>query len=147
MSLFTPTMYRDIKKMYGSDSSTSSERSPTITWTDSDSDSDSECGPYIQHVDSIVCSVLKKFINRANFGKEKYGTDLDREDLTFLDWVNHAQEEHMDAILYLEKIRTVEMKRLTETSSHSDNWQTILKCIIMFLGIITYNVIIVKLIR
>jgi hypothetical protein len=24
---------------------------------------------------------------------------------TLLDWINHAQEEHMDAILYLEKIK------------------------------------------
>ena len=40
-------------------------------------------------------------------GKEKYGTDLDRTDLQTLDWINHAQEEHMDAILYLEKLKQV----------------------------------------
>lgn len=150
MSIFTPTMYRDIKNVYDSDSSDSSERAPTITWDDSDSDSevDSDCSRSRPvQVDSIVYSVLSKFVNRANFGKEKYGTDLDREDLTFLDWVNHAQEEHMDAILYLEKIRKVEMKRLTETSSHSDSWKTILNCLIIFLGVVTYNIIIVKLVR
>ena len=48
------------------------------------------------------------FIERAKFGKEKYNTDLDRTDLGILDWLEHAKQEHMDAILYLEKIeRTI----------------------------------------
>jgi hypothetical protein len=55
--------------------------------------------------DSCVKSVIEKFIVRADFGKNKYGTDLDRTDLEVIDWINHAQEEHMDAILYLEKLK------------------------------------------
>ena len=58
-------------------------------------------------VDSIVKSVVQKFLERAAFGKKKYGTDLDRTDLSVLDWIQHAQEEHMDAILYLEKLKQV----------------------------------------
>lgn len=54
-------------------------------------------------MDSIVTSVIDKFKQRAEFGQKKYGTNLDRTDLSFLQWVNHAQEELMDAILYLEK--------------------------------------------
>lgn len=56
-------------------------------------------------VDSVVTSVLQGFVSRAVFGKAKYGTDLDRTDLSILDWIQHAQEEHMDAILYLEKLK------------------------------------------
>ena len=56
-------------------------------------------------MDSIVSSIISKFIKRSEEGKLKYGTDLDRTDLTVLEWINHAQEEHMDAILYLEKLR------------------------------------------
>ena len=56
-------------------------------------------------VDSIVQAILDKFIARSVFGKKKYGTDLDRQDLSLLDWIQHAQEEHMDAILYLEKLK------------------------------------------
>lgn len=56
-------------------------------------------------LDSIVSSVISKFRQRADFGKKKYGTDLDRDDLSILEWINHAQEEHMDAILYLEKLK------------------------------------------
>tara|TARA_B110000967_G_scaffold204830_2_gene248121 strand:+ start:1356 stop:1625 length:270 start_codon:yes stop_codon:yes gene_type:complete len=56
-------------------------------------------------VDSIVSSVITQFEKRAIFGKNKYGTDLDRKDLHFLEWVQHSQEELMDAILYLEKMK------------------------------------------
>ena len=60
--------------------------------------------------DSIVSSVINKFMERAKMGKEKYGTDLDRTDLSLYDWIVHAQDEHMDAILYLEKIKQLIVK-------------------------------------
>ena len=56
-------------------------------------------------LDSIVTSVIEQFTQRAVKGKEKYGVDLDRTDLSLLDWIEHAKQEHMDAILYLEKIK------------------------------------------
>lgn len=59
----------------------------------------------ITNVDSIVKSVLHKFVERSQFGKKKYGVDLDREDLKVNDWIIHAQEELMDGILYLEKLK------------------------------------------
>jgi len=55
--------------------------------------------------DSVVTSVIAAFQERARIGKLKYGTDLDRKDLSTLEWIQHAQEEHMDAILYLEKLK------------------------------------------
>jgi hypothetical protein len=55
--------------------------------------------------DSVVYSVIQQFTQRARVGKSKYGTDLDRTDLSFLEWIQHAQEEHCDAILYLEKLK------------------------------------------
>lgn len=55
-------------------------------------------------LDSIVTSVIKQFEERSIKGKEKYGTDLDREDLALVDWLQHAKEEAMDLTLYLEKI-------------------------------------------
>lgn len=55
--------------------------------------------------DKIVESVLMQFLNRSKRGIEKYGVTLDREDLTTLDWINHAQEEAMDFVLYLEKLK------------------------------------------
>jgi hypothetical protein len=55
--------------------------------------------------DSVVNSVIAKFIGRSNVGIKKYGVTLDRDDLDVGDWIIHAQEEHMDAILYLEKLK------------------------------------------
>lgn len=57
--------------------------------------------------DSIVDSIVDKFIDRSRVGKAKYGTTLDREDWSLDQWIEAALEEHMDAILYLQKIRTV----------------------------------------
>ncbi len=59
----------------------------------------------MENVDSVVKAIVNKFLQRAAIGRAKYGTDLDRTDLGIIDWINHAQEEHMDAILYLEKLR------------------------------------------
>jgi len=56
-------------------------------------------------MDSIVTSIIKQFEERSIKGKEKYGVDLDRTDLSLLEWIEHAKQEHMDAILYLEKIK------------------------------------------
>lgn len=58
-----------------------------------------------ESLDSIVTSVLCKFVDRAKFGQNKYGTNLDRTDLSTKDWIQHAQEELMDGILYLEKLK------------------------------------------
>ena len=55
--------------------------------------------------DSIVAAVIKKFQERSDLGQKKYGTTLDRTDLKTLDWIQHAQEELMDGILYLEKLK------------------------------------------
>ena len=59
----------------------------------------------LSEVDSVVSSIIQSFINRSRIGKEKYGKTLDRTDLKVTDWINHAQEELMDGILYLEKLK------------------------------------------
>ena len=55
--------------------------------------------------DTIVASVIKRFQDRSALGQKKYGTTLDRTDLKTLDWIQHAQEELMDGILYLERLK------------------------------------------
>jgi hypothetical protein len=61
----------------------------------------------IDKTDSIVDSIIDQFVQRATFGKQKYGVDLDREDLNIIEWIEHAKQEHMDAILYLEKLKKI----------------------------------------
>lgn len=60
----------------------------------------------ILKADSIVDSIVDEFIDRSRIGKRKYNTDLDRTDLSLSEWLQHAIEEHMDAILYLKKIKS-----------------------------------------
>ena len=54
--------------------------------------------------DTVVKSVLDKYQERSDVGKLKYGKTLDRKDLTMKEWLNHLQEELMDATLYIEKL-------------------------------------------
>jgi hypothetical protein len=63
--------------------------------------------------DSVVSSIISKFEERARIGQVKYGQTLDRNDLSFLEWINHAQEELMDGILYLEKIKKLAQQTTT----------------------------------
>ena len=55
----------------------------------------------MSRIESNVCF---KILNRAEVGKEKYGTTMERNDLSELEWLIHAQEEAMDLAVYLEKI-------------------------------------------
>ena len=55
--------------------------------------------------DSIVEEVIQLFCKRSEQGRKKYGTTLDRDDLSELEWIQHLQEELMDAILYLIKLK------------------------------------------
>jgi hypothetical protein len=66
-----------------------------------------ECdsNPIVSTDDTIVQSVINKFLQRSEVGKQKYGVTLDRTDLNTLDWITHAQEELMDGILYLERLK------------------------------------------
>ena len=55
--------------------------------------------------DKHVTSVIKRFEQRSKEGMAKYGTNLERQDLGFLEWLNHLQEELMDATLYVERLK------------------------------------------
>ena len=54
--------------------------------------------------DSIVNAVCEDLKCRSKAGFKKYGTTLDRNDLTHKDWVQHAYEESLDLSNYLKKL-------------------------------------------
>lgn len=60
----------------------------------------------ISKIDSFVEAVKLKYDKRSERGMEKYGTNLEREDLDISEWLNHLQEELMDATLYIEKLKS-----------------------------------------
>jgi hypothetical protein len=53
--------------------------------------------------DSIVQTIIERFVERAKMGKEKYGQTLDRSDLSLEDWLEHSIQEKLDDILYMQK--------------------------------------------
>ena len=55
--------------------------------------------------DTIVEEVVRKYQERSSVGVLKYGTTLDRTDLSLDNWLQHVQEELMDATLYIERLR------------------------------------------
>ena len=55
--------------------------------------------------DEIVRSVLKRFNERSKVGIDKYSTTLERSDLSTLEWLTHAQDEAMDFVLYIERLK------------------------------------------
>lgn len=67
--------------------------------------------------DKHVESVVNKYKERSNEGIRKYGTTLEREDLSFLEWLNHLQEELMDATLYIERLKDENSSRHNVVSS------------------------------
>lgn len=55
--------------------------------------------------DSIVKSVVQSYKKRSDVGVKKYNKTMDRNDLSTLEWLQHLQEELMDATLYIEKLK------------------------------------------
>jgi hypothetical protein len=48
--------------------------------------------------------VIERIKRRAMMGKIKYGTTMERKDLTAEQWAVHLQEELLDAAVYLERL-------------------------------------------
>ncbi len=51
--------------------------------------------------------VIVKIRQRAEVGEKKYNTTMERTDLTYDEWLQHLQEELLDACVYLEKLMSL----------------------------------------
>jgi hypothetical protein len=60
-------------------------------------------------MDKNVEKVITQLRDREEEGLRKYGVNTERVDLTKLEWLQHLQEELMDASVYIEKLKN-EMK-------------------------------------
>jgi hypothetical protein len=58
--------------------------------------------------DPIINRVREKFLQRSEFGLNKYGVGLDRTDLNRKEWLIHLQHELMDAVGYLQVLIELE---------------------------------------
>jgi hypothetical protein len=47
--------------------------------------------------------VIAQFRSRSKIGIKKYNTTLAENNLSLVEWLEHAKEEAMDQVLYLER--------------------------------------------
>ena len=55
--------------------------------------------------DPVVENVVDKFVSRSDVGFAKYGKTLRDDNSDIFAWVNHLQEELMDAVLYMQRLK------------------------------------------
>jgi hypothetical protein len=59
----------------------------------------------IEFRDPVVQSVVNKFVDRSDVGFAKYDKTLRDDQSDIFVWLNHLQEELMDATLYLQRLK------------------------------------------
>ena len=57
-------------------------------------------------MDRNVKNVITQLRDREEKGMSKYGVNTERKDLSTLEWLQHLQEELMDASVYIEKLKS-----------------------------------------
>ena len=68
----------------------------------------------IKFRDPVVERVVDKFVDRSDIGFKKYKVTLEDDHSDIFAWINHLQEELMDATLYLQKLKETATEELQE---------------------------------
>jgi len=68
--------------------------------------------------DKIIERVINKIKSRSDVGYRKYGITLKDDEQSLDTWLNHIQEELMDAVNYIEKAREVLTDEIEEAMLH-----------------------------
>ena len=55
--------------------------------------------------DPIIEKVVDQLVSRSDVGYKKYGVTLDEDVKDIQKWLQHLQEEHLDASNYVEKLK------------------------------------------
>lgn len=59
----------------------------------------------MEATDHNVANVMYALARRSVFGYKKYGVTTERTDVNVLGWLQHLQEELMDAAIYIERLK------------------------------------------
>lgn len=66
---------------------------------------DSISKPRVFPVGEVEEAVIEEIRKRRDAGRKKYGTSMERDDLTVEQWIQHSKEEALDFAIYLEKLK------------------------------------------
>ena len=55
--------------------------------------------------DPLVKKICMRMLDRSNDGIIKYGNTMRTAQKPLIDWITDTQEEQLDAVVYLEKIK------------------------------------------
>ena len=72
-------------------------------------------------MDRNVEKVITQLRSREEQGMIKYGVNTERKDLSTLEWLQHLQEELMDATVYIERLKSEMKETKDEMSGINDN--------------------------
>lgn len=73
--------------------------------------------------DRHVETVCDKFRSRMDVGYKKYGVTTERNDIDLAGWLNHLQEELMDAIVYIQRLKSeVEVVTIQDIDPANRTW-------------------------
>ena len=55
--------------------------------------------------DTLVKKICMRMLSRSNEGIIKYGNTMRTAEKPIIDWISDTQEELLDAVVYLEKVK------------------------------------------
>lgn len=73
--------------------------------------------------DKMIKKIMQRMSKRADDGIKKYGSTMLHSKKSFVAWIDDTQEELWDAIVYLEKLKTLmdlELKELQNIGGTDD---------------------------
>lgn len=62
----------------------------------------------------VYREIINRFIDQQEKGYEKYGTYINLDDYDLLGWIEHAQQEATDWLVYLEAIKQKYLSELNK---------------------------------
>ena len=74
-------------------------------------------------MDKNVEKVITQLRDREEEGLRKYGVNTERKDLSALEWLQHLQEELMDASVYIEKLKNELKEKQKKDFNNSEEIQ------------------------
>ena len=63
--------------------------------------------PFAHTKDKLVQRILNRMAHRSEKGIVKYSNTMETSKKSLFSWISHAQEELLDAVIYLEKVKDI----------------------------------------